>query len=175
MASGAAKRVSKSVVDWTKFAAVCPKHQTDMLRAVKAKHDAFINKVYTLPESLPKIDFAAYKSRLPDPAMADRFEKAYAALSIPYPVDKNNMLKQVEEEHQENEKKVKQYVTDIQAAAKESKTFLAKIESLPKFEEMTIEMYNYYFPETGYNPDRPTFWPHIEDQQPYNPDFKYYK
>ena len=52
---------------------------------------------------------------------------------------------------------------------------LEKIESLPKFEEMTVEMFNYYFPETAFNPDRPTFWPHLEEQQPYNPDFKYYK
>ncbi|GFS07394.1 ATP synthase subunit d, mitochondrial [Elysia marginata] len=175
MASGAAKRVSKSVVDWARFAAVCPKNQTDTLRTVKAKHDAFINKVHTLPENLPKIDFASYKARLPDPAMADRFEKAYAALSIPYPVDKANMLKKVEEENQDAEKRVKTYVADVQAAAQESKTFLAKIDSLPKFEEMTVEMFNYYFPETAFNPDRPTFWPDLEEYQPYNPDFKYYK
>ncbi|RUS80380.1 hypothetical protein EGW08_011845, partial [Elysia chlorotica] len=131
--------------------------------------------VHTLPENLPKIDFAAYKARLPDPAMADRFEKAYAALSIPFPVDKANMLKQVEDEHLDNEKKVKTYVSEVKAAAEESKTFLTKIESLPKFEEMTVEMYNYYFPETALNPDRPTFWPHIEEQQPYNPEFKYYQ
>lgn len=175
MASGAAKRVSKSAVDWARFAAVCPKHQIDMLRAVKAKHDTFINKVHSLPENLPKIDFAAYKSRLPDPAMAERFEKAYAALSIPYPVDKANVMKQVEDEHLDNEKRAKKYIAEVEDAAKESKVFLSKIDSLPQLEDMTIEMFNYYFPETAFNPDRPMFWPYREEEQPYNPDFKYYK
>ena len=36
----------------------------------------------------------------------------YAALSIPYPVDKANMLKQVEEEHQENVSPLRTHQTE---------------------------------------------------------------
>ena len=33
-------------------------------------------RVHQLPEELPKIDFAGYKARLPDPGMAERFQSA---------------------------------------------------------------------------------------------------
>lgn len=47
---------------------------------------------------------------------------------------------------------------------------LSKIDSLPKPDEMTMEMYAYYFPEKAINPQRPTFWPHIPKMQPGHPD-----
>ncbi|XP_005103366.1 ATP synthase subunit d, mitochondrial [Aplysia californica] len=175
MASGATKRVVSSAIDWTRFAAVCPKWQVEMLRATKAKHDTFVNKVHQLPENLPKIDFASYKSRLPDPTMADRFQKAYEALSIPYPVDKANLLQKVEAQNSEKEQEVKRFKTEIQAEIEESKSFLKKIDTLPKFEEMTEEMFCYYFPETWQDPAKPKFWPYVETEQPGAPGFKYAK
>ncbi|CAL1540629.1 unnamed protein product [Lymnaea stagnalis] len=173
MASGAVKRLSTSAVDWARFATVIPKAQIDTMRIIKGKHDNFLNKVYTLPENLPKIDFAAYKTRLPDPTMADRFQKAYESLSIPYPKDKDNLLQKVEDDYKELDKRVQNFVAEVNNDIAESKKFIDKINTLPKFEEMTEEMYSYYFPETQMDPERPTFWPHVEEEQPYNPNYKY--
>ena len=48
---------------------------------------------------------------------------------------------------------------------------LSKIDSLPKPEEMTMEMYAYYFPDLALDPvKRPTFWPHIPSMQPGHKD-----
>ena len=48
---------------------------------------------------------------------------------------------------------------------------LSKIESLPKPEEMTMEMYAYYFPKLALDPvQRPTFWPHMPYIQPDHKD-----
>ncbi|KAH9494908.1 hypothetical protein Btru_020770 [Bulinus truncatus] len=175
MASSAAKRFTASAVDWARYAAVVPKAQGESFRIIKAKHDNFVNRVYSLPENLPKIDFTAYKSRLPDPTMADRFQKAYEALSVPYPKDKDNLVQKVEAENQETEKKVKAYVAELNKIIASSKQFIEKINTLPKPSEFTPEMYTYYFPETALDPARPTIWPHKEEEQPYNPNFHYIK
>ncbi|KAK0043408.1 ATP synthase subunit d mitochondrial [Biomphalaria pfeifferi] len=175
MASGATKRIAASAVDWARYAAVVPKAQTESLRIIKAKHDTFINKVYSLPESLPKINFASYKNRLPDPTMADRFQKAYETLSVPYPKDKDNLLQKVEEENQEIEKKTKAYVAELSKTIASSKLFLEKINSLPKPDEFTPDMYSYYFPDTALDPAKPSIWPHKPEEQPSNPNFEYIK
>ena len=48
---------------------------------------------------------------------------------------------------------------------------LSKIDSLPKAEEMTLEMYAYYFPDQAIDPvKRPTFWPHLPNMQPGHKD-----
>ncbi|CAG5130327.1 unnamed protein product [Candidula unifasciata] len=167
MASKAVKRVSSSAVDWARFAAVIPKVQIDTLRNIKTKHDTFLNKVHQLPENLPKIDFSGYKSRLPDPSMADRFQKAYEALSIPYPVDKDHFLQKVEAEREEQDKVVKQIVTFVQKEIDGNRTFISKIDTLPKYQDYTRESFVYYFPDTGFDPQRPTIWPHHEEDQPY--------
>merc|ERR1712154_657348 len=140
MASGVGKRVASSAIDWTRAAAVCPKFQLDMLRATKAKHESFVNKVYALPEALPKIDFDSYKARLPDPTMADRFQKAYEALSVPYPTDKANVLGQVQKENAEKDEELKVFKAGCEAKIAEAAAFLKALDSLPKYEEMTDEM-----------------------------------
>jgi hypothetical protein len=48
---------------------------------------------------------------------------------------------------------------------------LSKIDSLPKPEEMTYEMYAYYFPNHCIDPvKRPSFWPHVPFMQPGHKD-----
>lgn len=46
-----------------------------------------IFRVISLPESVPAINFAAYKARIPVAGMVDNFEKEYEALKVPYPED----------------------------------------------------------------------------------------
>ena len=41
----------------------------------------------SLPETAPKIDFAAYKARITVPGMVEEFQKQYEALKVPYPAD----------------------------------------------------------------------------------------
>merc|ERR1711934_1193264 len=133
----ASKRVATSAVDWARASRVCPKFQIDMLRATKAKHESFVNKVHQLPEELPKIDFAGYKARLPDPGMAERFQSA----------DKANVLEGIKKENAEKDKEISAFVAECQTKIGEANEFLKAIDSLPKYKEMTPDMYNYYFPE----------------------------
>merc|ERR1712038_929400 len=83
----AARRVTATSVDWAKFAEKIPAAQKPAFNALKNKTDAHIRKVASLPESLPKIDFADYKAKIAVAGMVDDFQKKYDALKIPYPQD----------------------------------------------------------------------------------------
>jgi len=143
----ASKRIANSSIDWLRASKVCPKEQLDILRATQAKHSSFMNKVHSLPESLPKIDFAAYMGRTDDPTMVERFEKAYKALDIPYPSDKDNVLEQVRKDNDAKDAQIKVFKADCQKKVEEAEKFLNTMDSLPEYWDMTNEMYSYYFPE----------------------------
>lgn len=46
-----------------------------------------------------------------------------------------------------------------------SRQFLQKLVTLPKYEEMSVEMYNYYFPETAHNFDPSYARPLLEQDE----------
>merc|ERR1712154_44657 len=167
----AARRVAKSAVDWAAFKARVPDKQQEFFRAFKAKNDTFVNKVHNFPGELPKIDFAAYKARLPNPALADQFQKAYENVKIPYPVDKADTVAKIEADEKAAGEQSKAYIAERQGEIDDAKLLLSKIDGLPKSEEMTMEMYATYFPDLAIDPvKRPTFWPHTPAIQPGHKD-----
>lgn len=60
----AARRITASSVDWAEFAKKIPQAQKPAFAALKNKQDNYVRKIASLPESLPKIDFAIYKARV---------------------------------------------------------------------------------------------------------------
>nr|AOR07074.1 mitochondrial ATP synthase subunit d precursor [Mesenchytraeus solifugus] len=165
----AAKRVAKSAVEWAAFFERVPPNQRDAYRAFKSKSDIFVSKVHRFPENLPQIDFAAYTTKLNNPAMIAEFEKAYKALAISYPKDKANLRAQVEAQEKEAAIATQKQIAETRKIIGDAQTMLAKIDSVPAPNVMTNEMYADYFPDQARNPwDRPTFWPHTKSYQPEN-------
>jgi F-type H+-transporting ATPase subunit d len=118
---------------------------------------------------LPEIDFAFYKGRLSNPAIADEYEKAYKALAVAYPKDKGNVKAQIDEQEKLAQEVTKKQIADARKSIDEAKALLGKIDSVPSPDVMTQEMYAEYFPEQALNPwERPTFWPHTKSYQPEN-------
>ncbi|XP_076437294.1 ATP synthase subunit d, mitochondrial-like [Babylonia areolata] len=167
----AARRIARSAVDWAAFKERVPPKQQEFYRAFKAKNDTFVNKVHQYPENLPKIDFAFYKARLPNPALADQFQTAYEGISVPYPADKSNMLNDIKADQKAAGDLSKAYIAERQEEINDANLLLSKIDKLPKPNEMTMEMYAYYFPNLAMDPvNRPSFWPHTPNMQPGNKD-----
>ncbi|GAB1603069.1 ATP synthase subunit d, mitochondrial-like [Argonauta hians] len=164
----AARRLAKTAVDWAAFAERVPAGEKDIFRAFKAKSTNFLTKVHQYPESLPAIDFKTYKKLLPNPALADAFEKSYKALDIPYPKDKDNLLAQVEKEEVEVNEAMKKQIAELKQMAADAQLMLDKIDTVPKPDSMTHEMYADYFPDNAVNPDKPTMYPHTKSYQPEN-------
>ncbi|XP_043188134.1 ATP synthase subunit d, mitochondrial-like [Amphibalanus amphitrite] len=166
----AAKRISKSAIDWAAFAKRVPENQKPMYLQFKAKSDGYLRRVLAQPESMPALDWAYYSSRVSAPGMVDQFKKQLAALSIPYPEDKG-VSSQIDAQAKEAEKKVTQFVSESKARIAGYEAELAKWEVVPAFDQMTMEEFRDHFPDLALDPvNRPTFWPHTpEAQQPDEP------
>jgi len=162
----AARRVAKSAVDWAAFAERVPPTQREAYRAFKAKSDMFVSKVHRYPENLATIDFASYTSRLTNKTVAAEFEKAYKAVSVAYPKDKNNLKAQIDAEEKHAQVTAQKYIGDLRKTIGESKALLSKIDSIPGPDVMTPDMYADYFPDLALNPwERPDFFPHTRADQ----------
>lgn len=144
----AAKRVARSAVDWAKFGKIVPKEEQGIFTTLKGRQDALITKVGTLPEALPPLDFAKYKSTVPaHAATIDSFAKAYAALQVPYPSDGGRNA-EIDAAEAEQKKANAAWVAESQARVEEYKKELAKWDKVPPLEHMEEEEWNFYFPGT---------------------------
>ncbi|XP_054722392.1 ATP synthase subunit d, mitochondrial-like [Uloborus diversus] len=92
----AAKRFLKSSIDWAAFIERVPASEKAKFQLFKAKVDGYAKRVMSNPEKPPAIDFEAYRSRLPNRAMVDEFEKQYKSIKVPFPAD--NLTAQVDEQ-----------------------------------------------------------------------------
>merc|ERR1712223_1521011 len=133
----AARRVSASTVNWAEFARKIPAAQKPSFNALKQKSDGFVRAVNALPEAAPKIDFAAYKSKVAVDGMVDEFQKKYEALQIPYP--KDNATAALDSQLAAKKAEYTNFVAASEAKITEIQTELDKWEKMRPFTEMTHE------------------------------------
>merc|ERR1712038_1528683 len=133
----AARRVTATTVDWAKFAEKIPAAQKPAFNALKNKTDAHIRKVASLPESLPKIDFANYKAKIAVAGMVDDFQKKYDALKIPYPQD--TYTSSIESEAGSLKAEYAKFVDESKSRIVGIQKDQAKWEALMPVEEMNLE------------------------------------
>ncbi|XP_045213570.2 ATP synthase subunit d, mitochondrial-like [Mercenaria mercenaria] len=170
----AAKRVTRSAIDWTALATKVPSRQKDAFRVLKSHSDKYITKVADLPETLPKIDFGEYRRRITNTAIVEEYEKLYAALDVPYPKDPSNQKAKIQSDEKVALQQKDAYVAQQNLHLKGLNELLATIESIPPPEKMTMQMYNHYFPDSAVNPNRenPGFFPmEMNSVQHDHPDF----
>merc|ERR1711997_173067 len=133
----AARRVSASTVNWAEFARKIPAAQKPSFNALKQKSDGFVRAVNALPEAAPKIDFAAYKSKVAVDGMVDDFQKKYEALDIPYP--KDNVSASLDTLLATKKSEYEKFVADSKVKIGEIEVELAKWEKMRPIEEMNKE------------------------------------
>ncbi|ODN01728.1 ATP synthase subunit d, mitochondrial [Orchesella cincta] len=83
----AARRIAQSAINWTALAERVPESQRPFFIALKAKSDNYLSEYWQIQKP-PKIDFAAYKSKIAIPGLVESFQKQYDAVKVPYPADK---------------------------------------------------------------------------------------
>jgi len=155
----AAKRISKSAVDWAKMAERAGEEQKTMFNAFKAKSDGYMRRVLSYPETAPKIDWSFYKKNIVTAGLVDSFQKQFDTLQVPYPPDK--VSSKIDTMEKEFDVKLQQLVAASNARIQEYNQDLDKWKKITPIHEMTLEEFGLTFPEIAYDPiDKPTFWPH---------------
>merc|ERR1712127_137975 len=143
----AARRVTKTSVDWAKMQSLLPAEQQGIYSALIAKNFAYTVKVAALPESLPKIDFAGYRKQLVNPSAIDALEKAYTGFEAAYPKDAQNQLNAVDQFERTESARLVEFLKSAEAAIKKLDAEKFKLNNIPPLENMTKELEVYYFPE----------------------------
>nr|XP_053630926.1 ATP synthase subunit d, mitochondrial-like [Cherax quadricarinatus] len=124
----------------------------------------FICRVLTLPEAVPKIQFAAYKARIDAPGMVDDFQKQYEALQIPYPAD--TVSGKIAEIEKQAAAETEVFIKESEARIVKLKEELVRWEKMIPYEQMTMEEFAEQFPDDAINLEKPTLWPHTPEDQP---------
>lgn len=111
------------------------------------------------PETPPKIDWSAYKAKVPIAGMVDTFQKHYEALKIPYPAD--TVSGQIDQQKSEIEKEVTAFIASSNSRIAELEGKINHLKSMLPFEQMTMEDFKDAYPDQAIDPiNNPTFWPH---------------
>jgi len=169
----AARRVSKSAINWTAFGAKVPDFQQHAFRALKAKSDSLVTRVHKHPEALPAINWEAYKAKITTPGVVEALETAYmsAAAAVPYPTDAADLKSKIDAKETEDLISTEQEMVQVKATVDETKAMLALIDTIPPPDEMSHQMSAEYFPDQCRNPSvtgKPTIYPHRWVDQPGN-------
>ncbi|XP_063831107.1 ATP synthase subunit d, mitochondrial-like [Ostrinia nubilalis] len=159
-----AKRFTKSSINWAELEKKVPPEQRVQYFAFKAKSDAYLRRVLAHPPEPPKIDWAAYSKMVPVPGLVDKLKTEYEKFQVPYPQD--TLSAKVDEQWKALEPEIKKFCAEMQVDIDKATKELSRIRALPKFEEMTMEMYAEMFPDLAIDPvNRPTYWPHTPEEQ----------
>jgi len=134
----AAKRVAMTTVDWAALGQKIQPAQKEAFNMLKMRADGHARRVVSLPDALPKIDFAAYRGKVTVPGMVENFEKQYTGLSIAYPGDQGK-LAEIDAQAAQQKAAVEAFVADSNIKIDGIKTELAKWEAMMPIEEMNLE------------------------------------
>lgn len=161
----AAKRISQSNINWSALSERVPPGQKSSFLAFKSRSDKYLRAVLANPEQSPKIDWAAYKSKIPNAALVESFQKAYESFKVPYPAD--TLSAEVDKLRSQVTSDIAAFKKASEARIAEHKAEVARISALLPYAQMTMEDFCDAHPEMALDPvNRPTFWPHHDDIQP---------
>jgi len=175
MASSVVRRLSKHTVDWAKMAEMmqCNEMYTKNFQEFKTLSEGFVRQVASQPESLPPIDFAVYKQRLPASltATVEQMEKQYKSLQVPYPKDTEQQLAQLDQQEKEMRQRGQDEIEQLRERVKKCRAVLAKWKQMPPLAHMTQVEWNEYFPELSRSDPLRPFDQHGLEEIDYDPEY----
>lgn len=157
----ASKRFVQSLVNWAEIFKRMPETEKTAYFAFKAKSDGYLRRLSALPVEVPKINWAAYRTKIDKPGLVDDFEKIYNNITIPFPQDKYTAI--IDKNETETNKGIEEFKVEADAIINECETRVKQIEKLLPFDQMTYEDAAYIAPEYVLDMEnKPSFWPHQE-------------
>ncbi|XP_026997076.1 ATP synthase subunit d, mitochondrial [Tachysurus fulvidraco] len=154
----AGRRAAVKAIDWLAFAERVPPNQRTMFNNLKTRSDAIAAKLASLPEKPTTIDWSYYRKTIAKAGMVDEFEKKFAALTVPEPVD--TQTAKINTQEQEANKSAAAYIEASKARISQYEKELEKFRNMIPFDQMTIEDLNEAFPETKLDKEKHPYWPH---------------
>ncbi|XP_056310189.1 ATP synthase subunit d, mitochondrial [Danio aesculapii] len=154
----AGRRAAVKAIDWLAFAERVPPNQRAMFNSLKTRSDAISAKLASLSEKPATINWSHYRAVVAKAGMVDEFEKKFAGLTVPEPVD--TQTAKIDAQEQEANKSAAAYLEASKARIAEYEKELEKFRNMIPFDQMTIEDLNNTFPETKLDKQKYPYWPY---------------
>lgn len=152
--------LTKVAADWSKISSQIHPSEAPKLNRLKSRFDATAVKVASLPESLPKIDWAYYKANASNPKIVEEIEKKYSSLKIDAPKAPAERLAELKEAQEQTERRYRKFV-DVAKSYIDSATVVEKkFKDMIPIKDMNQEDYCLTFPEWTFSVENPSLAPH---------------
>lgn len=156
----ASRALTKVAADWSKISSQVHPSEVPKLNRLKSRIDATAVKVASLPDSLPKIDWAYYKANASNPKMVEEIEKKYSSLKIDAPKAPEERLAELKRAQEQTEKRYQKFVEVAKSYIDSATEVEKKFKDMIPVKDMMLEEYSMTFPEWSFQIENPSLAPH---------------
>lgn len=142
-------------VDWANIAKNLHPKELQKFNRFKSQCDATSRVVSTLPDSLPKINWAEYKKHASDPKIVAELEKNYSNLKIKAPKANQKKLDELFEAKKQHEDRFVKFTEHAKSYIESAEEVQQKFKNMIPVPEMTMEDLTLTFPEWSVTKDNP--------------------
>ncbi|XP_031567901.1 ATP synthase subunit d, mitochondrial-like [Actinia tenebrosa] len=135
----AARRIGQYIPDWVKISARVPTEARGDMGRFRAAYESLKTSLESVPAKPETIDWEFYGKNVSKPGLVSSFQKAYEAVTVPYPKDTKSDL--IAKREKEMETMCEQLKKESFSRIKEYEAELALVKSQKPFEAMTVEEY----------------------------------
>lgn len=155
-----ARAVAKVKVDWSALASQVSKSDLPKLNRLRSQMDATGVKVAGLPDTLPKIDWAYYKTHASDPELVEQIEKKYSAIKIEPPKAPSKRIDDLKLAQMQDEARLERFSQVAKSYIEAAEVVKTKFENMIPVKDMTHEDWALTFPQWSFSMENPTLPPH---------------
>uniref|UniRef100_F6PM15 ATP synthase subunit d, mitochondrial n=1 Tax=Ciona intestinalis TaxID=7719 RepID=F6PM15_CIOIN len=156
----AARQSVIKAVEWGKILERTRPDMKSTIGAFKAKSDGIFNNYVKSKDVKLDIDWAYYQSAVANKALVADFEKQFKAYKVPKPIDTKS--KELEDKTAKDNEAVKKFLQETEENLTEVMMTVDRLNSLPPFEQMTIDDIFENFPQVKPDYKKIPHWPHAE-------------
>lgn len=151
-----ASKTVKLATDWSKLMSEINNMSKPALTKFKGRCDANAVKLSSLPESLPKIDWAYYKANASNPKLVEEIQKQYETMKIQTPKAPASRVQDLETAQQQDMERLKRYTEIAKTYIESADVVKEKFEKMIPFHEMSLEDWSLTFPYWSKSIDNPS-------------------
>ncbi|KAG7209876.1 hypothetical protein KM043_011478 [Ampulex compressa] len=150
-------------INWQQLLSVSHESMKPEITKLKLTYEECLKRMSVHAETAPKIDWAYYKQHIATPGLAEKFQKEYEALKIPYPADTHTA--KVEERQKATSVMAESAIQNLHEKKHKIEKDIEAIKSELSPNEMTLEQFVIACPNNPLNPETPSIWPHTPEVQ----------